>query len=77
MSKTLEQIVLDAIEDAGADGLVNVELECGCHKNDLWPCESPSFHCELARVTDPPREWEDECDEWFVPLEAASKEREP
>ena len=69
---TLKEIVLKAINEAGADGLVNVDAECGCSKDDLWPCGSPYDDCELAKLrktTDEERaEMEMDCSEWFVPL---------
>lgn len=80
MGITLRQIVTEAIKQAGADGLVNLDGECGCGIDDLWPCGHPNENCELARKVPVPTEYtqirrtapqyEDDTEqEWFVPLE--------
>lgn len=67
MAKNLKQVVTEAIERAGADGLVNVDWECGCGVDDLWPCGHPNEECELARNR---RRYEyGHAYDWFVPLE--------
>jgi hypothetical protein len=42
-------IIRKAIDDAGADGLCDPEMECGCTKDDLAPCGSIGHECVLAR----------------------------
>jgi len=33
------------------DGLANPELECGCHIQDLMPCEMPDFYgCDAGHI---------------------------
>lgn len=45
---TLEDVVADACERLGRDGLVNMQLQCGCKLDDLAPCGEPSLDCDLA-----------------------------
>jgi hypothetical protein len=54
----------------GAHGLCHPDTECGCHLEDLMPCESPCSECEAARDEGP----HDECERWMVPLDSP---REP
>ena len=41
-------IILEKINAVGADGLVNVDAECGCKKDNLCPCGQLYTDCELA-----------------------------
>lgn len=45
---TLKSIIQSEIEKHNANGLCNPYLECGCGKDNLFPCEMPELDCELA-----------------------------
>lgn len=67
-------IIHKAITDAGADGLVNTEIGCGCDKDDFAPCDSPGLaYCELAAKRKlVPGEYIGDCgpgDDWYTPIE--------
>ena len=51
MSKTVYELLRKALEDLGADGLVNCDAECGCGLDVLDSvCDAINGrHCEAAR----------------------------
>ena len=50
MDVDVKGILLQAMKEAGADGLVNIWAECGCEKDDLAPGDCLSLECELAKT---------------------------
>jgi hypothetical protein len=45
---TVKEIVKEYLEEKGFDGLVNTDIECGCDKDTLFPCESTCENCSPA-----------------------------
>lgn len=67
MSKNImdvEKVILQYLESVGADGLVNVDAECGCcvAYDGLAPCGEIGLGCEVAWKGPAPEEYEDESD---------------
>jgi hypothetical protein len=44
----VHQIIAEGIRRAGAEGLCNPDLECGCELDDLIPCCSDPSLCRVA-----------------------------
>jgi hypothetical protein len=42
------EILAAAIREAGGDGLVYPEIECGCVLDDLIACQSDPSHCRVG-----------------------------
>lgn len=55
----VHDIVKKYLKDNGYDGLVNVELDCGCYIDDLFVCEQVAYNCEPAYAI----KCTDDCDE--------------
>lgn len=56
---TVREIVIEKLRALGADGLCNVQTECGCggcDLDDVAPCDHFDFECEPARKVDCPGE---------------------
>ena len=45
---TVEKILADYLRANGFDGLYNSDIECGCHVDDLAPCNSLWPHCQAG-----------------------------
>ena len=46
---TIEEMVRKYLETHGYDGLCNLEIECGCGIDDLFPCGDPDHEeCQAA-----------------------------
>ena len=64
--RTVADLILAAVEQAGGDGLVNSYLECGCGKDELMACGEPDLtQCVLAKVARRPND----CGDWYVPFD--------
>ena len=71
----VREVILQAIEKVGGDGLVNTWGECGCEKDDLSPGDCLSMDCEIAKLGPPPEDADPDCDQWFYRIEdEAAKE---
>jgi hypothetical protein len=47
--KSLEEVVREYLQANGYDGLCYPDLECGCAKDDLFPCGEPDYdECKPA-----------------------------
>jgi hypothetical protein len=47
---TAREMIKKQLAEMKADGLVNMECECGCHISDLCPCEDLNLQeCLAAR----------------------------
>jgi len=44
----LRAILKEYLEKNEYEGLVNVDLECGCSLEDLMPCDAPCVNCEAG-----------------------------
>ena len=69
--KALADIIREAIAQYDADGLCNGE--CGCSRNDLFPCGEPQLDCVLAKIRKPKEHEQryydiDPDDDWFTSL---------
>ena len=42
----VKEIVKKYLKDNGYDGLVRLDVECGCKLDDLMPCNGPEVDCE-------------------------------
>jgi hypothetical protein len=60
-------MVREAVKSCGADGLCNVDLECGCTLDDLAPCGAIGEECEAAR-NNPERAKDERVDHWMEPM---------
>jgi hypothetical protein len=46
---TVKDIIIEKIKQIGADGLCNIESDCGCGLDDLMPCNDQFIYdCEPA-----------------------------
>jgi len=36
------------LKEHGYDGLVDLDIECGCEITDLMPCDAPGIRCEAG-----------------------------
>ena len=45
---TVEKILEDYLRANGFDGLYNSDIECGCHVDDLAPCDSLGCYCQAG-----------------------------
>jgi len=52
----VKKIVKKYLKENGYYGLYNLEGECGCTKDDLFPCESCPDECEAGYLIDDPQE---------------------
>jgi hypothetical protein len=48
MAKTVNEILTEYLESNGFDGLVNLDMECGCKLGDLAPCCNDITSCQPA-----------------------------
>ena len=49
--KSIDEIIYDYLKSIGADGLCNLDYECGCGLEDgLFPCESAIPECVPAKL---------------------------
>lgn len=47
---TIGNMIASQLKLLGADGLVNLDIECGCGIEDLAPCGCPKFdECQPAK----------------------------
>lgn len=55
----LKELTIKYLEENNCDGLCNCEENnnCGCGKEDLFPCSYPSELCRVAKYC-----WCDDCD---------------
>jgi hypothetical protein len=63
------EIIKKYLEENGYDGLYNLEGECGCIKDDLFPCESCPAECEAGYLIDPPEAYKNDDVNWIGPKE--------
>lgn len=52
----LRDLTKSALEAGGFEGLWNPDIECGCDKDDLFPCDTPGVSCEAGyrcKIEDP------------------------
>ena len=55
---TLRELIIQTMNEKGFDGLVNALEECGCEKDDLFPCDNMQPNCELGyKHMDPRPMW--------------------
>lgn len=47
----LEELTQKALKREGYDGLYNIDGECACKTDDLFPCECPSRECRPGYLT--------------------------
>ena len=45
---TTKDIIINYLKENGFDGLVQIDLECGCGIDDLAPCDQMAIDCEPA-----------------------------
>ena len=64
--RTVHLIVIDAIQGAGADGLLNPAGQCSCIVGDLAPSDCLSLDCQIGyrRMCS--------CGDWFLVADRAS-----
>ena len=64
--RTVRLFVIDAIQAAGADGLLNAAGDCACLLRDLAPCDCMSLDCQIGyrRMCS--------CGDWFLVADRAS-----
>ncbi len=47
---TVKDIIIEGLKDMGADGLCNIDFDCGCGLDDLEPCSNININeCVPAR----------------------------
>lgn len=65
--RAVRQILIDAIQQIGADGLVNPSAECACLVCDLAPCDGIQLECRpgYRRMC--------QCGDWFLVADRNSK----
>jgi hypothetical protein len=58
--RTVQMVLVDAIQAVGGDGLLNTDGACACLLDDLAPCDCLSVECEIGyrRMCS--------CGEWFM-----------
>jgi hypothetical protein len=44
----IKEIVKKYLDDNGYDGVVNIDIECGCSKEDFPLCQEACDECEAA-----------------------------
>ena len=44
--KTVRELLIEALEKGGYDGLVQEDRECACDIHDLIPCDEACHRCE-------------------------------
>lgn len=50
----VNEILVKFLEENGFDGLCNGDIECGCKKDDLAPCDSNFMDCKPAYISKTP-----------------------
>ena len=56
---TVKQIIKAYLEDHKFDGLTSRSTDCGCSKDDLFPCEDNFEKCEPAYCAPTDDKYED------------------
>lgn len=46
----LKELVQEALNEKGYQGLLNSAVGCACRRADLMPCSEPGIRCEAAYV---------------------------
>ncbi len=74
-SKTVNDILVEYLEENDFDGLVNPDNNCGCTLDDLNCCDECCFECLPAYKVKPTDEFIDENGEsdWMMSLSAEGR----